>query len=548
MTISYNLAPIPKWYFADQTGKPLGAGYLATQSNLDNTVLKPVYQTNSNALPWPYVPIPNQPFLGILFDENGSQGPFYFAFDDAHPDDTYFLIVFDSNGVEQWSIPNFFPPGGGGGAIVTTALDLENLIANNVFWRGTLPTTPVSATKLMRLAPGAHAGFSNNAANPDGTYTGPDIYFIKNNATATDTLSMPILTLGTTFANDVAPVNYLNYTCSVPGSSETQKCVQFPITKSVQNLSNQIVQVSITARCMGGTPSLTLQWYQFFGDGAGASAPVTTPTIATINNLSTSFVKYTFLATVPDVTGKNLGAMGATGNDALFLQVVYPFGVITNIDFTKPCVYLGAIPPEQEYHTYDMIDGIINAPRTGFITSGYDLTAPPGFLLMDDLTIGSATSGATSNGGIGASSNSFPLYCWLWNNVSNPSSNAWCPVSGGIGTSAVSDFLLNKPLQLQRILGRALASAGSGSGLTARTLGQFLGEETHVLTIGELATHSHTPVAPATGFRVKGGGVPTLDETGGVLESIQGATGTTGSNTPHNNMQPTSFVNFYIKL
>ena len=40
--------------------------------------------------------------------------------------------------------------------------------------------------------------------------------------------------------------------------------------------------------------------------------------------------------------------------------------------------------------------------------------------------------------------------------------------------------------------GRTVVAAGTGSGLTARTLGDVVGEEKHKLTEAELAAHRHT--------------------------------------------------------
>jgi hypothetical protein len=547
MTISYSLAPNPKWYFVDLVGRPLGGGYFSTYSSLDNTLLNPVYQDAGGNFVWPYVPVINNfGKVGILIDENGTQGPFYFAFDTTAPTSLYYLEVYDSAGVLQWTIDNFSPgSGSGGGSIITTAIDLENLVVNNVMWRNT-GATPVAPGTFLKLAPGAHAALANNAANTTSLYTGPDICFIKNNSAATDTISFPRFTLGSTpFTNDVTPVDYLNYTCTGIGASETVKCVQFPITQGVQNLSNQTVTVTIWARGNSGTTTLLLQWMQFFGDGGGGSLTTTTP--IQLINLTSSWVKYVVQATIPSVSGDTLGVCG---NDALFLQVQYPLSNLCNIDFQKPSIYLGSISPAQDYHSYDMIDGIINAQRIGYIMTGLDTVAPYGYLLMNDGTIGSSSSGASTR----AHRDTFPLYALLWNNVTSQTNgtnaggtgyaqlydNAGVPLAS-VGASAVADFAANRRVGLTKILGRALASAGAGSGLTARALGQFLGEETHTLNIAEMPSHTHPYSAGAGSETVAGqGSTPIINNSAN--------TGTMGGGGAHNNMQPSSFLNFFIKL
>jgi microcystin-dependent protein len=52
--------------------------------------------------------------------------------------------------------------------------------------------------------------------------------------------------------------------------------------------------------------------------------------------------------------------------------------------------------------------------------------------------------------------------------------------------------------------GRVVVGAGAGPGLTVRTVGDKAGEENHVLSIGELAAHTHT--VPPMGFGVSVGG------------------------------------------
>lgn len=534
MSISYSLAPNPKWYIADLVGKPLSGGYFCTFSNLDHTLLNPVFQDPAGLYAWPYVTVPNVGVLGILFDENGSQGQFYFKFDSDVPDQLYYLEVYDSDGVLQWSIDDFAPFGGsGGGGIITEAFNLQNLIVNSVMWKN-IGEIPVSPGNFLKLCSGSHSSLAQTSSN-----AGPDICFIKNNSSATDTISFPSFPLGDNpFTGDVTPVDYLRYVCSVAGTSETKKIIQFPITHSVQNLNNNNVTVTIWARATAGTTNITLYFWQFFGDGPSASTPVLFP-IETIN-LSSSWQKFSFQTTIPSVSGK---IIGECGNDALFLQVQYPLGNTCTIDFTKPCVYLGNISPSQEYVTYDSINSVINSPRTGSVTSGYDLVAPFGYLLMNDGTIGSSGSSATNRANI----DTFPLYNWLWTNVSQPSSNAWCPVTGGLGGSSIDDFIANKSLQLQRVMGRVLGSAGTGLGLTARSLAETLGEQTHTQTIPEMASHHHSAPGGAL-FSINGPSGEGVSLSPNTLTVFTPNTTDTGGNVPFNIMQPTSFINFFIKL
>lgn len=524
MAITYSLAPNPKWYIADLVGRPLAGGYLATFSNLDNTALKPVFQDIGGQFPWPYVTIPNVGKLGILFDENGAQGPFYFESDSDNPQDTYYLEVYDSDGVLQWTISDFTPSGGGGGSVVTVALDLENLVTNSVMWRNLGASSNPISTTFLNLCPGAHAGLAATSSN-----AGPDINFIKNNTNASDQIQFIKFPLGSTpLTGDVTPVDYLNYACGNAPSGETSKLVQYPITHSVQNLSNQNVTVTIWAKVNSGSDQLLIQWRQFFGNGAGASPDVLTP-IQTLT-LSNSWQKFSMQTTVPSVSGK---VLGDCGNDALFLQVQYPLGAACDIDFTKISLYLGNIAPTENYSTYDMIDSLINSPRTSDVTFGFASSTIFGYVEMNDRSIGSASSGATNRANI----DTFPLYNLLWNNVSD----TWAPVSGGRGANAIADFTANKNLTLTRVLGRVIGSAGAGSGLTARVLGEFLGEETHTLTVPEIPAHTHdipqSSISGAAGTPLSGTGTnPTIQ------------TGSTGGGGAHNNMQPSSFMNLFIKL
>lgn len=94
---------------------------------------------------------------------------------------------------------------------------------------------------------------------------------------------------------------------------------------------------------------------------------------------------------------------------------------------------------------------------------------------------------------------------------------------------------------LPDLQGRSQIGAGSGSGLSPRAVGDSGGEETHVLTIGELASHVHSTGNSAI---LGTSAPPPLDALG--PNPFPATTGSTGNDDPHNNMQPFLAINYLI--
>lgn len=190
-----------------------------------------------------------------------------------------------------------------------------------------------------------------------------------------------------------------------------------------------------------------------------------------------------------------------------------------------------------------------NAVLTQLFTTGdvkitLKVTIDPGFILMDDGTIGDAGSGASNR----ASSDTEDLFVLLWNNVSD----TYAPVSGGRGVSAIDDFNAGKTIQVLRALGRGIISAGAGSGLTLRELGETGGEETHILLLDEIPSHTHDFASPnGRDERQTGSSTSTywLSSTGVVFPPpLNRPTSSVGSGNAHNNMPPFTAYNFFMKL
>jgi hypothetical protein len=622
MAITYLLAPIPRWFFTDKTGKPLGAGYMRTFDSLNKTLEKPVFQDPAGANAWPNP---------VYFDENGMQGPFYWKVDSDHLDQTYYLEIYDKDGNFQFDIDHYNAPGSGGGSVVTTSVDIKNLLINNIFYRNIGETSTPIAVANTFLAPGAHTGLVLTSSN-----AGPDIAFIKDAFTATDTVSFVDFALGSNLSGDITPVQYMNYTCTLNSPGETTKFAQFPISNKVENLTNQNVTVTVWAKANSGASTLSLQWFQFFGDGGGPSAPVTT----LIQNLSltNAWAKYVIPTTVPNVSGK---VLGSCGNDGLFLQIGYPLGLACNIDICKPSLYVGTINPTEDYISMDETESVINDWRTGDDRTSAN-TFLAGWVAANDGTIGLRTSLSSSNATTRANIDTFPLFHVIWSACSaSVTTQAFAPMYDNLGNpvaygaSSIADFVAFRQLTLLKSLDRVVAGTAVGlplsrtftaianptntltlapdatqfmtgcpvvlsnsggalpTGLTAGTtyyvirvtpftaviklatspenaaagtavtfttvgtgthtitmpvhpLGKFLGEENHTLTISEMPAHTHAPLSPGTNFITNNTGSATTSSGGNIGSSS--TTASTGGGLPHNNMQPTTYRNRFVKL
>lgn len=439
MTISYNLVPIPRWYFADFAGLPLGGGFMQAWSSLDPTAPKVVFQDEGGVNAWPTQTItigqlqfPN----AILFDANGEQGPFYWEFDTSNTSDLYFLQIYDKNGNLQFTVEDYGAPGGGGGGTVTTNNFLKNYVVNNVFWRnlGTLANIQSGTV----ICPSAHEGFQFS-----------DMQFIRSNNSATDKISFVPFSAGSVpLTGDVTPEYYLDFYCSAAGT-ETSKTIRIPIDLHVKNLEQQQMTAIIWAKTgpNGGNQSFSVQGLQSFGTGAGSSnVAVNAISSQTATNTWTAYAG-TFIW--PSVVGKSLGA---GGDDATYLEIVLTAGGsgVGDILFAKPKLYLGQIAVFPELDTYDQVDTVISSSRTGDFRSSLN-SFVPGWVAANDGTIGDPSSGATTR----ANQDAWQLYSLIWNNFLDN----WAPVVGGRGATAIADFAANKPITLTRNLGRVIAGS-----------------------------------------------------------------------------------------
>lgn len=136
---------------------------------------------------------------------------------------------------------------------------------------------------------------------------------------------------------------------------------------------------------------------------------------------------------------------------------------------------------------------------------------------------------------------------FLWCNGAAVSRSTYSNLFAVIGTTyGVGDG--STTFNVPDLRGRVPIGQGKGTGLTARTLGAKGGEETHVLTIAELASHVHSQ-HPETLRQQAGVGSNSIGSPGSSNYTTAAAgTVANGGDSPHNNMQPWLAVTFGIRF
>ena len=183
---------------------------------------------------------------------------------------------------------------------------------------------------------------------------------------------------------------------------------------------------------------------------------------------------------------------------------------------------------------------------TGDVKLTFKTTADTGWVIMNDGSIGDGSSGATTR----ANADTEALFTLFY---ASPFTDANVPVqtsTGGATTraaqgTAATAYAAHCRIVLPKALGRALAVAGAGGGLTNRVLGSTVGAETGT---PPLSSHTHdvgyTQVAVDSGALLNAQVMEQITDTGPIF----GASQPRGPGGTMSLMQPTSFFNVMVKL
>jgi microcystin-dependent protein len=129
----------------------------------------------------------------------------------------------------------------------------------------------------------------------------------------------------------------------------------------------------------------------------------------------------------------------------------------------------------------------IGAFTTGDTKFSIDPTAQAGWIVYNLNTASGTIGDASSTATVRANADCSALFQMIWNSVAD----ADCPVTGGRGANAAADFAAHKQIGLPWIPGRTVIGNAGGASLTTRVIGRVYGEETHLLTVAEIPSHTH---------------------------------------------------------
>ena len=524
-------APMLQDAIISKIAEPLAAGVITLYQDNARTVLKNWYFQTGIPGAYTYTTLPNPMTLsasGTICDSNGNDViPFFYPYIENEFNQItrqpYYITVYDAFGNLQFTRANFpFAPSSNINPNVTTN-SANNLIINNRFWRNAGTVTLTTVTTPVSICPDQHDAFLY-----------PYISFSKSVSGATDVATFTSFTPSASpvLKNDITPEFYINHTCSGIQTGELFKYYQFPLSAHIATLANQPFTFTIQGQSVSGSNIISASILQFTGSGT------TSPSSQQIANVNIALTPSWTKTTLTDIFQSNVGIAASPGyDDGFYLQINMPLGTdgICNLNFALPSIYLGANAPTSNFLTYDQIGAIIDSPRTGDVRTSVNYFYPYGWIPMNDGTIGNTGSAATTR----ANNDTWLLYNLIWTNVSR----TWAPLSTTSLGTAILDFMAGTTLALTKALGQVFAGTATGS----TALGTAIGATSVALVANNIPAHTHASLS-AAGFLTPSPGSGTLSSGGLQVNTNLTTANNATTNAPFSVIQPTVFMNFYIKL
>lgn len=308
----YVIAPSLQMYFVDKdSGLPLVNGQVFFFEDEARTIPKDVFEISGAPPNYQYNVLPNPVSLssvGTFEDANGNDVlPYYFPFDSLGNVQLYYIEVYDSMGVLQFTRegwPNFTT------TEVTSSQDVTNFVPNGQF----LLHDNVPASSANTFIVGKLSQDVTVIAQGGWTFErGPS-------STATDFITFPKYTSYTSSPSG-NPLFALQYTTTIAGS-DTRKdvCLKFPnvntFASDTQSYNFYFEGQSLTG---GSINNIQIIVRKFFGTGGSPTA--TSETVITSITLTPAVAKFNTAI----LFGTNAAAtIGTNGDDYVQICLRFP--------------------------------------------------------------------------------------------------------------------------------------------------------------------------------------------------------------------------------
>lgn len=389
----YVIAPSLQMYFVDKdSGLPLENGQVFFYQDQARTIPKDVFELVGGPFNYTYNVLPNPSLLsavGTFQDNNGVDIiPYYYPFDADGNIELYYIEVYDSQGVLQFTREGW--PNETSSGNTNDNSDITNFIPNGQFLLHN--NIPASSTN----------NFIANEVSEDITIIAEGGWTFERgpSSTATDFVTFPSLG-GPVEIPTGNPIYSVAIQTTIAGS-DTRKdlCVKFPgvntFASDTQEYNFYFEAESLTGGVINGCQIIVRK---FFGTGGSPSA--TTETVIGPFSLSATWQSFNFTILFGTNTGKTIGM---NNDDYVQICLRLPTNNIQFAQFTDFALTLGnatltSFPPETEYQqTDESLAGSIPTPNP----NGFQLYLPtilgPNGLMFDDSSIGSVEGLFVSNG------------------------------------------------------------------------------------------------------------------------------------------------------
>lgn len=321
---SYVIAPSLEQYYVDKvTGAPLAAGIITFYSDINRTVLKPIFQLSGSPPNYSYTQLPNPIILssvGTFTDNNGNDIiPYYFPYDANGNIELYYVTITDSLGNPQFTRegwPNITASGGIEGTQISNFIPDGQFVVHSDLDSTTVPAYKVTQA-ITQLSQGGWT-----FERPSGT---PAIDIIK------------FQRFGSAVSNPSADPRYaieiINQSAN-PGDTFKDLRIKFKDVNKFSSLTQKYTFAFSGINNGAGTVPVTLILVKNFGTG-GSSTTFTT--IATFN-LSSS---YTIFQTSFVFGINNSMTIGPNNDDYVQLALRCPTGGVFDISMTDFLLAIG---------------------------------------------------------------------------------------------------------------------------------------------------------------------------------------------------------------